>query len=178
MQRSIEQAKELLQKLKRLAERGVGGEKSSAEDKLEQLMREYNLTEADLSDDAVMLFQFAYLGPHNKRLLEQIFYKVLGPDDFTIYRVKHTRNKLAVYCTSAQRLEIELDYNFFSSLLEQEIEDLVGAFIQKQDIFPENVPIQSSTNMTEEELKKAKKQQQMMQLMRKRQRAAGLIEGD
>lgn len=40
---------ELMKKLQRLAERGVGGEKEGAQKKLQQLMKKYNIEESDLS---------------------------------------------------------------------------------------------------------------------------------
>ena len=43
--------KQLLNKLKTLAERGIGGEKETAQRKLEELMRKYGVEEADLSDE-------------------------------------------------------------------------------------------------------------------------------
>jgi hypothetical protein len=42
---------ELIKKLQRLAERGVGGEKEGAQKKLQQLMKKYDIEESDLSDD-------------------------------------------------------------------------------------------------------------------------------
>lgn len=42
---------ELMKKLQRLVERGVGGEKEGAQKKLQQLMKKYNIEESDLSDD-------------------------------------------------------------------------------------------------------------------------------
>lgn len=38
---------ELMKKLQRLAERGVGGEKEGAQKKLQQLMKKYNIEESD-----------------------------------------------------------------------------------------------------------------------------------
>ena len=43
--------KQLLNKLKALAERGVGGEKETAQRKLQELMEKYEIDENDLSDD-------------------------------------------------------------------------------------------------------------------------------
>ena len=42
---------ELMKKLQRLAERGVGGEKEDAQKKLQQLMKKYDIEESDLSND-------------------------------------------------------------------------------------------------------------------------------
>ena len=41
----------MLNKLKALAERGVGGEKETAQRKLQELMEKYEIDENDLSDD-------------------------------------------------------------------------------------------------------------------------------
>lgn len=55
--------RELLKKLQALAERGVGGEKETAERKLKQLIKKYGIEEAELSEDKIMEFEFKY---HNK----------------------------------------------------------------------------------------------------------------
>ena len=49
--------RELLKKLQALAERGVGGEKETAERKLKQLIEKYGIEEAELSDDKPMDFE-------------------------------------------------------------------------------------------------------------------------
>ena len=52
--------KQLLNKLKALAERGVGGEKETAQRKLKKLMKKYDVEEADLSDEKKENFEFKY----------------------------------------------------------------------------------------------------------------------
>lgn len=47
----MDKKKELLKKLQALAERGVGGEKESAERKLRELIKKYNIDEAELAED-------------------------------------------------------------------------------------------------------------------------------
>lgn len=51
---------ELMKKLQRLAERGVGGEKEGAQKKLQQLMKKYNIEESDLSDDKLEDHEWKY----------------------------------------------------------------------------------------------------------------------
>lgn len=129
--------KERLQKLKNLAERGVGGEKTTAEKKLAQLLKANGLSEQDLADDTEELYMFSYTYPYRQKLLGQIIYKVLGASkQIAYYRTKGTRNKLGVYCTPIQKLEIELDFEFYSKLLDEEISILTSAFIAKQDLYP------------------------------------------
>ena len=68
---------ELMKKLQRLAERGVGGEKEGAQKKLQQLMKKYNIEESDLSDDKLEDHEWKYHNDFELRLLKQTIYKVL-----------------------------------------------------------------------------------------------------
>lgn len=70
-----EKQKALLQKLKALAERGVGGEKEGAERKLKQLMAKYGVDQLELEGDQVSRYEIKYRGEFEKRLLSQIVYR-------------------------------------------------------------------------------------------------------
>lgn len=178
MQKNTKKLKETLKKLKVLAERGVGGEKETAQRKLEKLMKQSGLTERDLKDEEVKYYLFNYHFPHKKRLMYQLIYKTLGVDNFKLYHSKNTRNKVGAYCTPAQKLEIELDFDFYSALLDDEIETLMTAFIAKQDLYPENAPTvtRNEDEMTEEELKEWKKISMLKDSISKRKRSAGMLE--
>lgn len=134
--------KDRLQKLKNLAERGVGGEKETAERKFQQLLADNGLTESDLVEDRTNYYLFSYTFPHRKRLLAQIIYTVVGAENAVLYHSKHTRNKYGVYCTAAQKLEIDLQFEFYCNLFETELEAFMTAFIAKQDLYPEDAPIE------------------------------------
>lgn len=67
--------KQLLNKLKALAERGVGGEKETAQRKLQELMEKYEIDENDLSDDKKEKYQFKYKNEFEKKLIKQIAYR-------------------------------------------------------------------------------------------------------
>lgn len=69
---------ELIKKLQRLAERGVGGEKEGAQKKLQQLMKKYDIEESDLSDDKLEDHEWKYHNDFELRLLKQTIYKVLA----------------------------------------------------------------------------------------------------
>lgn len=71
---------ELMKKLQRLAERGVGAEKEGAQKKLQQLMKKYDIEESDLSDDKLEDHEWKYHNDFELRLLKQTIYKVLGKD--------------------------------------------------------------------------------------------------
>lgn len=155
-----EKLKERLQKLQNLAERGVGGEKETAEKKLQKLLAENNLTEVDLQEDKVNYYLFSFKESMKKRLLYQIIYKVVGTE-VKLYHTKGTRNKVGTYCTAAEKLEIDLDFEFYSNILDQEFEIFMSAFITKQDLFPKDVPVVNVNihELTQEQLEELNKKQ-------------------
>lgn len=72
--------RELLKKLQALAERGVGGEKETAERKLKQLIKKYGIEEAELSEDKILDFDFKYRNKWEMQLLRQLFYRMFGKE--------------------------------------------------------------------------------------------------
>lgn len=169
-----EKTRERLKKLQALAERGVGGEKETAQRKLEQLLKANGLTIDDLETEKQYYFLFSYNGEHKARLLRQCMYKVMGAAaDIKFYRTKGTRQKIGIDCTAAQKLEIELEYEFYSRIFDEEISDFMTAFIQKQNIYPEDAPhnILRREELTPEQLAKLAKQQAYADGITKRTRA-------
>lgn len=131
-----------IKKLQALAERGVGGEKTTATVMLEKLLLKNGITSIDeLEKDEVEYFLFGYNGKHEKALLKQCMYKVMGAKtDRTIYRTKGTRQKIGLYCTVTQKLEIELEFEFYRNVFYEELNTFINAFIQAQKIFPPDAP--------------------------------------
>lgn len=167
-----EQLKSRIQKLRALADRGEGGEKETAQKKLAKLLSDNNLTEADLDSDATTYYLIKYNGKYEKRLLLQCIYKIMGAERAIIYHSKGTRNKVGIYCTSAEKLEIDLDFEFYMSLLDDEIENLITGFIQKQELFPDDAPTETvdMSKLSPEELEKFLKVNQYKNSMSKRSR--------
>ena len=64
----MDEKKKLIKKLQELAERGVGGEKEGAQKKLEQLMKKYNISEADLSDEQLREHEWKYHTEFEKKV--------------------------------------------------------------------------------------------------------------
>ena len=130
---------ELLKKLKTLAERGVGGEKENAATKLAELMAKYGVSEADLSDDVLNDYEFVYKDQYQRKILNQIFYKVNHERD--VLRYRHGRGQRSVLlfrATAAEALEARLEYDFYCDLWSDEVNFFLLAFIQKHRIFWEN----------------------------------------
>ena len=73
---------ELLQKIKALADRGVEGERESAQAILSRLMEQYGISEAELEEDRRETAWFAYSQEIERRLLAQIIYMVTGASSY------------------------------------------------------------------------------------------------
>lgn len=136
----IEQKKiELMKKLQCLAERGAGGEKETAQKKLQQLMKEYNIEETDLSDDKEEDHEWKFHNNFELKLLRQTIYKIMGKDGVNkIYqytRGKGQRSIRGVKCTEAQAIQISVEYEFYCDVWKEEQEFLLECFIQKHRIF-------------------------------------------
>lgn len=133
-----EKKKELLKKLQALAERGVGGEKEGAQKKLDQLMKKYGIEEMDLSEDKEEDHDFRYHNGFEKKILRQLFYKIV-PDfrahTYIYRRGEGSRTTYGIRCTKAQALQIQIEYEFYCALWEEEVEFFMSAFIQKHRIF-------------------------------------------
>lgn len=171
--------RERIEKIKALAERGVGGEKDTAQKKLDKLLKDNGLTIESLESEEIHYYLFSYSSSYSKKLLFQVMYKVLSTK-VSYYRTKHTRNKVGVYCTHSQKIEIELDYEFYLNLFEEEVDSLLSAFIQEQDLFPNDagsVQVDIST-LTPEEKERMLKQQAYQQNINKRTRSTMIEQKD
>ena len=163
-----------IKKLQALAERGVGGERETAKKKLENLLEKNGVTLEMLGKEKVSYYLFGYKGLHKRKLLQQCMYKVLGAkDDIKVYKSKGYRQKIGIYCTPAQKLEIDLEYEFYESVFDYELDAFVNAFIDKQNIYPEDAPrnFYDLNDMTEEELNAFIKQKALEEGITKRIRA-------
>ena len=131
---------ERLRKLKVLAERGCPGEKDAAKLLLDRLCAKYGISQDQLvTADERETHWFKYKnGKCNRDLLAQCIGKVMKTSTFTSYsRGKNggTRNEIGIDCTAAEAVEIDLEYSFYSAILEKEMERLFRMFVQKNNIF-------------------------------------------
>ena len=143
-----------IKKLQTLAERGVGGEKETAQRMLDKMLKENGITTLkELENEEYEYTLFSYNGKHEIKLLRQCMYKVMGADsDRTPYRTKGKRQKLGIYCTPSQKIEIELEFDFYRNVFYEELQTFMDAFIQAQDIFPPDAP-QGDGELTEDDIK-------------------------
>ena len=132
-----------IKKLQALAERGVGGEKTTAQKKLAKLLKDNGINSLDeLQKEEYEYTIFSYNGKHEIKLLRQCMYKVMGSkSDRTAYKPYGRRQKIGIYCTKAQKIEIELEFEFYRNVFYEELSTFMDAFIQAQKIFPEDAPV-------------------------------------
>jgi len=159
---------EILAKVKALAEQGFDGEKDSAAEILDRLMKKYGITAEELDAESTADFQFEFHSKAEERLLLQIIYMVTNSPVTFEYKNNRTNRKcrtlMGANCTSAQRIEIEFLFDFYSELFKREQKALLSAFIQKHRLFGDGSywsddEEPSGSEMTKEERMK------MLQLM-------------
>lgn len=129
---------ELLKKIKALADRGIDGERESAQAVLARMMKKYGINEEELEAEHRETAWFPYSQETERRLLNQIIYMVTGAIGFGgvgAYSGRK-RKKMGAECTAAERLEIEANYAFFKAAMEEDLEIFYSAFANKNNLFP------------------------------------------
>lgn len=96
---------EKIKKLQALAERGVGGEKETAQKMLNRMLEKNGISSLEeLENEEYEYTLFSYNGKHEIKLLRQCFYKVMGVDsDRTVFRTRGKRQKIGIYCTKYKK---------------------------------------------------------------------------
>lgn len=165
-----EKKKELLKKLQALAERGVGGEKETAERKLKQLMKKYGIDKLEFEEDKLEEFEFKYSNPQEEQLIRQLFFKMFGKEwrskSYTYRCGKGSKSIRGIECTKAEGIQLQIEYEFYKQLWQEEMKLFWDAFIQKHHIFsmrPEDTG--SSEPITPERMAEIMRMSQMMDAM-------------
>ena len=127
--------KELLKKLKALAERGVGGEKINAEMLLSKLMQKHNISENDIADDIQYRVPLIFKSEIEKRLGLQILCKVCNTSTIVTETRKYSKGKFFVLLTASERLQYEFEFDFYSRAFRDDLDALFLAFVHKNNIF-------------------------------------------
>lgn len=149
--------RELLLKIKALADRAEGGEKINAQRKLEEYMKKYGVSDKELEESPKEVRAFHYKGEREKALLAQIFYQVTD-EKSGIYTYTNTetgrvrRSKLGCLCTKSQEIEIQMLFDFYKQLYKREEETLFSAFVHKHRIFGHLKEGEEPAHVDEDEL--------------------------
>lgn len=144
-----------IKKIHALAERGVGGEKETAEKMLRKILENNGISSVEeLEKEEIEYKLFSYKGRHEVELLKQCMYKVMGAaDQLAFYKTKGKRQKIGIYCTKAQQIEIELEFEFYRNVFNEELSTFMEAFIQAQKIFPDDAPVSEWDEFSEKDMK-------------------------
>ena len=151
-----------LKKIKALSEKGVGGEKGSAERHLEELMRKYGITEEDLNEEEIAVERF-FNACENTALFVQIVCKIFGKKSSLYkrkikreYRLYFTNNgelgdvdfTHSVVCTKAEFLEIKFYYETYLADYKKQLDVFFYAYLDKNNLL---LPCDENKQPTEEE---------------------------
>lgn len=122
-----------------LSKRGVDGEKENADRLLKKLMKKYNIKEEDLTKDEVKQHDIRFKTKWQERLISQILY-MINPKRNT-YKYTNRKAKISIIeLTDAEFLEWKYMYDVYCNAFEEELDIFTTAFIQKNNIFPNETP--------------------------------------
>lgn len=165
-----------LRHLKVLAEQGVGGEATTAQELYEKISNKYNVTDEELEKlnvDKVEKYWFKYKDELSKRLATQIFYMVTGSAEYWVKTDKRYK-MLGVECTQLEHDEIVFLHTFYMKHFKEELDIFFKAFVNVNNLFPNSSARlykpnsdDEDTKLTQEEIKRLNKMFNMSQGMEK-----------
>jgi hypothetical protein len=134
---------ELAKKLKALADRGIDGEKQTAEKMLADLLKKHKITIEEIEGEKTEDYYFTFKDKSH-RLWFQIVktvnttIKCYGP--FPAGKVKQyaLKGNYMIICTPCEYIEIEAKYNFYKNLYDQEMNIFYAAFLRANDLLVVN----------------------------------------
>ena len=162
----IEQTKIKLAKILRLAERGVGGEKSNAQAILAKMLKQHNLTIDDLvggGADVLKWKGYSYRTKIEQRLLFQCVAKITNASEIHSRQIRGRRELRFEMC-ELDHLELSNMFSYYKKLLNKELDILFRAFIHRHDLFSNQ---KSGNKASEADIAEAEQILKMMRGMRK-----------
>lgn len=155
---------QLAKKLKALSDKGVGGEKINAEKMLQKIMEKHNLTIEDVEGEKK---DFAYYKVNQKQ--QEIFWQVVSSviGKHTSYTDKRKRGYFLLKVTASEAVEIQMKYDFFWKLYQEEFDIWRSAFIARNDIYHPDGNKIDMADLSGEELQKIKRIAEMSQSIKR-----------
>lgn len=152
-------------KLKSLLSSPEEGEREAANTILSNYMTKHNITWEELDDQSEREYLVKYGEEYNIKLLFQIVYKYVGAGHVYIMYDKQTDKQLnsaMIKCKPSDFIEIQLDWEFYWSMFQKELNMFYKAFVEQNHIFPpEELQKESdqddNQDLTDEEIKKIRK---------------------
>lgn len=131
----INRIKDLLKKIKKLADHGIEGEKIAAEKKLVALLEKHGLTLDDITETKKKWYDFSYKRSYEKKLLLQCYAYVLNSPNISYSQNNST---ISFQITASQYCDLQEVYSYYRLLLEEELEKFFQAFMIRHSIFPKD----------------------------------------
>lgn len=132
-----EKAIERLLKLLALAQRGVGGEKATAQRFLDATLAKHGMTMADLLDSAqpVSEVKFTHRGGDEFSLLNQVLFKV---KNVATLRYRKRGKAIWIELTAGQRAEVQMHMAILLPALRKHMKTAMTAFVHANALYPAN----------------------------------------
>lgn len=129
---------ELARKLKRLAEQGIGGEKTTAELLLQKYMNKHSIMDSDLNEVRIKDYYFT-VEEALKKLFCQIargVYKGIKIYEFPkeFVQSNNLNGNIKISCTLAEYIEIEMLFDMYGKLYLEELQVFFRAFCFANDL--------------------------------------------
>lgn len=157
----------MLNKLRALSEKGVGGEKENARQFLIKLLNKHGLTLEDIEGEVKAEHGFRFKNEAHRKFLGQIICHVCGINS-DIYTYKnHDKHVLQIVCTVAQMVEIKTRAEFYWKAYQEELKLFYRAFIHKNKLTAAREEGDEEPELTIKELEELEQIRQMMQGMRR-----------
>lgn len=134
-----------LEKLRELAERGVGGERENAQRMLDVLCKKLGFDVEQLNGDSKEIRYYTFNDNYERILVTYVVGQVtdVWPNDIDRWKPigKGNRTKIGFKLTAAQAAEVHLNYDVYLSALKEAHYDFFMAFIAKNGIFPQTAQL-------------------------------------
>lgn len=134
---------ELARKLKALADRGVGGEKETAESMLNALLKKHNITIEEIECEKIEEYYFNLTpGEHDlwHQIIKHVNYSIKCYGEFPKKLIKDAElgGNYMIKCTAANYVEIDAKYAFYKNLYNEELDVFYSAFLMANDLLVDN----------------------------------------
>jgi len=159
--------KEIIKKLKALSDRGVAGEKENATKLLQKLMKKYGISEEEIQKEELKVVNVTLKNKAERKICVQILYAYFN--HAILYQQKNKRTTYYTKLTAAQEIEFKYMLSIYLDSFYKEQDILISAFIQKNDIFPDDEEAVEQDVQTKESRQRALKKSAMMTFMEKTQ---------
>jgi hypothetical protein len=142
----------LINKLRLLAEQGVGGEAENARKIMLSIMKNHEISESDLELNKKVKRELKVLS-FRKRICAQIACSVIGSENLYRYGNKRKNNTLIIDCGVSDFIEIKAKCDFYCQAYEQDERLFYKAFIHRNNL--EALAAAPATNgeITKEDIK-------------------------